>query len=276
MHAQTAAITPERVESMVRQLAQRLEEEPGDVEGWAMLGRSYMVLQRYPESERAWQQAATLEPDNPDILTNYAEAMGVAARGKLDGEPTRLLARALELDSEHPKALALGGGAAFARGEYKLAIDYWQRLLLLSGDDADLSSALMSGIANAQAKLSEGTGAIGTPASIRGVVSLSPQMTASAKAGDTVFIFVRAADGPRMPLAVARVKVEDLPYDFLLDDSMAMIADKRISDFQQLVVGARVSGSGTAGRTSGDLEGFSEPVGPVSSGIEVLIDRRVP
>ncbi len=273
---QAAAIAPERVESMTRQLAQRLEDEPDDVEGWAMLGRSYMVLQQYTESARAWERAATLEPDDASILTNYAEVQGLASQGNLDGEPTQLLARALAADPSHAKALALSGGAAFARGDYHGAIEYWRRLLLLSRDDDELSTALMTGIAEAQARLTQNTGEAGISGSIRGVVSLSPQMSGSAKSGDTVFIFVRAADGPRMPLAVARVKFQDLPYDFHLDDSMAMIPDKKISDFQHLVVGARISGSGTAARTSGDLEGFSTPVGPVSSGIRVLIDRRVP
>lgn len=276
MQKQAAAISPEQVVSMTRQLAQRLEKEPDDVEGWMMLGRSYMALQQYPDSARAWQRAATLAPDNASILTNYAEAIALASQGNFDGEPARLLARALDADPVHAKALALSGGAAFGRGEYRTAIDYWQRLLLLGGDDGELSAALMTGIAKAQERLNEGTEIAKDSGSMRGVVSLSPQMSASAKSGDTVFIFVRAADGPRMPLAVARVTVDELPYDFHLDDSMAMVPDKKISDFQQLVVGARVSGTGTAGRTSGDLEGFSTRVGPVSSGIRVLIDRRVP
>ncbi len=273
---QAAAITPEQVVSMTRQLAQRLEKEPDDVEGWMMLGRSYMVLQQYPDSARAWQRAATLAPDNASILTNYAEAIALASQGNFDGEAAHVLARALDIDPTHSKALALSGGAAYGRGEYRTAIDYWQRLLLLGGDDEELSAALMTGIAKAQERLNEGTEIAKASGSMRGVVSLSPQMSASAKSGDTVFIFVRAADGPRMPLAVARVTVDELPYDFYLDDSMAMVPDKKISDFQQLVVGARVSGTGTAGRTSGDLEGFSAQVGPVSSGIQVLIDRRVP
>jgi cytochrome c-type biogenesis protein CcmH len=307
MQREAATITPETVDSMVRQLAQRLEEEPDDVEGWAMLGRSYMALQRYPDSALAWKRAAELEPGNASILTNYAEATGLAAQGNLDGEPTRLLARALDADPSHGKALALSGGAAYGRGDYQGAIEYWQRLLLLSGDDKELSTALMTGIAEARARLGDDAGNAraearpgddtGTAAaqpgfdqntgeaaplgskragSIRGVVSLSPQMSASANSGDTVFVFVRAAEGPRMPLAVARVKVEELPYDFHLDDSMAMVPDRKISDFSQVVVGARISGSGVATRSSGDLEGFSEPVEPVSSGIRVLIDRRVP
>ena len=276
MQRQVAAITPERVEDMTRQLAQRLEADPEDVEGWAMLGRSYMALQQFSESANAWQRAAGLAPDDAGILTNYAEALGLASDGKLDGEPTRLLERALDLDPTYSKALALRGGAAFASGDYQGAVSFWQRLLVLSSDDQELSEALKTGIAEAKSRLDGSENGAGVPGSIRGVVSLSPQMTEGASPGDTVFIFVRAADGPRMPLAVARVRVEELPYDFHLDDSMAMIPDKKISDFQQLVVGARVSGSGNAVRASGDLEGFSSLVGPATSGIQVLIDRRVP
>lgn len=290
MQEEVAGITPERVEMMTRQLAQRLKDEPNDVEGWAMLGRSYMALQQFPDSAQAWGQAAALEPDNASILANYAEALGLAAQGNLDGEPGRLLARALVLDPSHPKALALSGGAAFGRGDYQEAIAFWQRLLRFSGDDEELSNALRTGISQAQSRIDGGTknapgavanaGGAGNNAaasgSIRGVVSLSPQMTESARSGDTVFIFVRPADGPRMPLAVARVKVEELPYDFQLDDSMAMIPDRKISDFRELVVGARVSSLGNAMRASGDIEGFSSPVGPITSDVEVLIDQRVP
>ena len=290
MQEEAAGLTPERVEMMTRQLAQRLKDEPNDVEGWAMLGRSYMALQQFPDSAQAWGQAAALEPDNASILANYAEALGLAAQGNLDGEPSRLLARALVLDPSHPKALALSGGAAFGRGDYPEAIAFWQRLLQFSGDDEELSNALRAGISQAQSRLDGGTkNAPGTvenaggagnnaaaPGAIRGVVSLSPQMTESAGSGDTVFIFVRPADGPRMPLAVARVKVEELPYDFQLDDSMAMIPDRKISDFRKLVVGARVSSSGNAMRASGDIEGFSSPVGPITRDVQVLIDKRVP
>ena len=92
---------------------------------------------------------------------------------------------------------------------------------------------------------------------------------------DVVFIFARAATGPRMPLAIAKAKVADLPYRFTLDDSMAMLPDMKISGFPQVVVGARISKSGSATPASGDLEGVGTPVRPGASGVNVTIDRVV-
>lgn len=290
-HQQAAEITPQQVESMTQQLAQRLKENPDDVEGWAMLGRATRMLQQFPESAQAWQRVAELAPGDADALANYAEALVLLAQGNLEGEPTRLLARALELDPTHAKSLALSGGAAFARADYPKAIEFWERLLALSGDDAELTTALNTGIAEAQSRIDQSPDAparpntrttakssdtTGVSGSINGMVSLSPQMSAQVKPEDTVFVFARAKEGPRMPLAVARLKVSELPAPFHLDDSMAMVPDMKISDFENLVVGARVSRNNSASRASGDLEGFSEPVGPGSTSVRVLIDQSVP
>jgi len=292
---QASEITPDKVEQMTRQLAEHLEANPGDVEGWAMLGRAYKALQKFEASAGAWGRAAALQPDNADVLTDYAEALGLAAQGDLRGEPTRLLMRALQADPTNTKALALSGGAAFGRADYKAAIEYWQKLLALSASDTELSDALRTGIAEAQTRMGQGastgqdvgkTGARGrvaqdagevdSSAAVVGVVSLSPQLSQSAKPDDTVFVFARAAQGPGMPLAVQRVRVGELPYRFRLDDSMAIMPDRKISGAGQLVVGARVSKSGGANRSSGDLEGFSAAVESGARDVRVVIDQRVP
>ena len=114
------------------------------------------------------------------------------------------------------------------------------------------------------------------PAAVTGSVSLSPQLSAAAASDDVVFIFARAAEGPGMPLAVTRVKVSDLPFDFRLDDSMSVMPGKKMSDVQRVVVGARISKSGGAMRASGDLEGYSAATAVDASGVRVVIDRRVP
>ncbi|NIO43065.1 MAG: c-type cytochrome biogenesis protein CcmI, partial [Burkholderiales bacterium] len=98
---------------------------------------------------------AELQPDNADILTDYAEAVALSQQGSLAGEPGRLLSRALELEPSHPKGLALSGSAAFARGDYGAAIDYWQRLLTVSAEDDELSAALKTGIAEARSRLAQ-------------------------------------------------------------------------------------------------------------------------
>jgi cytochrome c-type biogenesis protein CcmH len=112
--------------------------------------------------------------------------------------------------------------------------------------------------------------------SIAGTVTLNPSIAARAAPGDLVFIFARPAEGARMPLAIIRTTVKDLPAKFTLDDSMAMTPETRMSNFAEIVVGARVSKSGNAVPASGDLEGFSKPVKIGATGINVVIDTARP
>lgn len=276
LQQQASQITPEKVAQMTQRLVEHLEANPDDVEGWAMLARARRAMQQFDASAQAWQRAAALRPDDPNVLTDYAEALAIAAQGDLEGEPTRLLARALQLEPAHTKALALGGSAAFARSDYRTAIEHWQKLLALSGADEELANALETGIAEARARLGQTPDDPEQSSAIVGRVSLSPQLLQSVSPDDTVFIFARPAQGPGMPLAVTRVKAAQLPYQFRLDDSMAMTPERKISNFQQLVVGARVSKRGGATRASGDLEGFSATVAFGASDVKVVIDQRVP
>jgi cytochrome c-type biogenesis protein CcmH len=277
LQQQADQVSPEQIAEMTRRLASHLEENPDDLEGWIMLGRSYRAMRHFDAAARAWGRASLLRPDDPNLLTEYAEALGLAAQGDLTGEPSRLLERALQLDPNHRKALALSGSAAFSGNDFTTAIAHWQKLLALSEGDQQLTDALVTAIAEAQARIGQPAGVDATqPASVAGEVRLSEQVAQAAAPDDVVFIFARAATGPGMPLAVERVTVSDLPYRFRLDDSMAMTAQRKISDAGALVVGARVSKSGGASRASGDLEGFSGTV-PIGAGdVRVVIDQRVP
>lgn len=279
MQQQAADLTPQRVQEMTQKLVQHLEDNPNDVEAWGMLGRAYQALHQFDESARAWGRAAALAPADADVLVEYAEALVLAAGGEFTEEPTRVLARSLQLMPNNTKALAMSGGGAFRRGDYRAAIEHWQKLLALSGDDEELAQALEGGIAEARARLGETSvpsAVDARPATVTGSVSLSPQLSAAAASDDVVFIFARAAEGPGMPLAVTRVKVSDLPFDFRLDDSMSVMPGKKMSDVQRVVVGARISKSGGAMRASGDLEGYSAATAVDASGVRVVIDRRVP
>ena len=155
---------------------------------------------------------------------------------------------------------------------------------MLSAADEQLSDALRTGIAEAQARLGQASvpaGQVGdadadASVAIAGTVSLSAELAQSAASGDTVFVFARAADGPGIPLAALRVQAGELPYRFRLDDSMAIMPGRKMSDAPQLVIGARISKSGVATRNSGDLEGFSIPVEAGANDVRVVIDQRVP
>jgi cytochrome c-type biogenesis protein CcmH len=269
---EVSSVTMDHFQGMTEKLASRLKERPDDWEGWAMLGRAYKALERYEEAAKAWGEAARLKPDDPDTLAEYAEALAVVSGGKLAGEPTRLLERTLKLNPKHQKALALAGGAAFENREYRDAVKYWERLLALSSNDPDLAQALRSGIEEARSRMGGAAKAV----AVSGTVSLAPELADEVQPESTVFIFARPAGGPRMPLAISRVQVKDLPYDFTLDDTMAMTSDAKLSSFPRVIVGARVSRTGGAQASSGDLEGFSTETTPGTRGIRVVIDRAVP
>ena len=113
-------------------------------------------------------------------------------------------------------------------------------------------------------------------ASISGTVTINEALASRASANDTLFIYARAETGPRMPLAILQLKVSDLPASFSLNDDMAMTPTMKISSFPRVVVEARVSKSGQAVPTSGDLQGFSEPVNLGQNDISIVIDQQVP
>jgi cytochrome c-type biogenesis protein CcmH len=264
-------------QEMTEKLAARMRENPNDAEGWMMLGRTYRSLERFQESSDAFRKAVALVPDNADLLADLAETLALAGGRSLAGEPTRLLERALKLDPHNDKVLGLSGSAAFQRKDYKATIRHWEALLKRPGVSGDLAQALSAGIAEARA-LSTGkktVAAKSAPGRVSGTVTLDAALRARAAPEDTVYVYARAAQGPRMPLAIVKVQVKDLPYNFSLDDSMAMMPEMKMSAFNKVIVGARVSKSGSAKPAAGDLEGASATVSPGADGVTVAINQVV-
>jgi cytochrome c-type biogenesis protein CcmH len=262
---------------MTEKLAARMRENPNDAEGWMMLGRAYRAMERFDEATDALRKAVALDPGNADLLADLAETLALRNGRTLAGEPTKLLERALKLDPDNDKILALSGSAAFERKDYKAAIRHWEALLKRPGVSGELARALSAGIAEARA-LSTGTKSVAAqsaPGRVSGTVTLDESLRARVAPEDTVFVYARAAQGPRMPLAIVKVQVKDLPYNFLLDDSMAMMAEMKLSAFNEVIVGARVSKSGSAKPAAGDLEGASATVTPGANGVAVAINQVV-
>ena len=274
-------VTPEQLEGMVAKLAAHVEKNPDDAQGWTLLARSYYVMSRYPEAVRAYERAAALVPRDADLLADYADALAVTQGRSLQGQPLELVQRALEIDPEHWKALALAGTAAFGRKDYGRAIAYWERLKRVVPEDSEVGRSVDASIAEARelagAKPAAAPKAAAAAASakVAGQVSLAQGLAANTAPTDTVFIFARAASGPPLPLAVLRKQVKDLPLDFTLDDSMAMAPNLKLSGFAEVVVGARVSRSGNATPQSGDLQGLSKPVKVGATGVAVVIDTEL-
>ena len=270
-----------QMEGAVAQLAQKLKEKPDNAIGWHMLGRSYLLLQKPADAAAALRTAAQQAPSNPDVWADLADAVGMAQGATLVGEPTQLIQKALALKPDHGKALALAGSAEFEAGRFTQARAQWEKLLATVPADSEAAQGVRASIAQARAKegsaaAPEAPAAQASTATLSGEVSLSPALAAKAKPEDTVFIFARAAEGPRVPLAVLKRRVADLPLKFTLDDTLAMQPDLKLSGFAQVVVGVRVSASGSATGQSGDLVGKSEPVSSKAQGVRVVIDQVTP
>lgn len=260
-----------QIQAMVGRLAARLRDNPDDVDGWKLLGRSYAVLGRFDESADAYAKAAVRAPRDASLLADLADALAMARGQSLQGEPEKLVLRALEIEPGNLKALALAGTAAFERKDYAGAAGYWQRMLPHVSANSEEARTIQQNVNEAQSLAASSS----KRSPLRGTVSLSPQFKAQAAPEDTVFVFARAVEGPPMPLAVARTKVRDLPYRFQLDDSMAMAPGMKLSAFPTVVVTARISKSGTATPQAGDLQGASAPVPSDSGAVSVLIDNVV-
>jgi len=276
------AVSDEQINSMVQGLAQRLQREPNDLDGWAMLARSYNAMERFTESADAYAHVLKLAQPDADLLADYADTLAMVQGRKLAGKPEQLVMQALALNPRHSKALALAGSAAFERHDYRAAIAWWERTLAVQVADSDEARSTASSISEAKALLDAdlkpaGTAPLGQTSSppaptLSGQVVLDPALRGQVADTDTVFIFVKAVQGPQFPLAVLRKQVRDLPIQFVLDDSMSIIADAKMSSFAQVRVGARISRSGGATPAAGEPEGYSAVVAPGAGGLRVLIN----
>jgi cytochrome c-type biogenesis protein CcmH len=268
--ADPGAVTAAQVEAMVAQLAAKMRENPEDAEGWKMLGRSYLVLGRFGEAVDAYAKAAMRAPRDAQLLADFADALAMARGQSLLGEPEKLVLRALEIEPDNLKALALAGTAAFERKDYKGAAGHWRRMQPLVAPDSEDARAIRDNVAEA-VRLAAAPAHPG----IRGSVRISPKLKDRLAPGDTVFIYARAAEGPAMPLAVLRRTARDLPLDYALDDSMAMAPGMAVSAHPRVVITARVSRSGAAKPEPGDLQGTSKPVANDAAGVAVVIDTVI-
>ncbi len=294
-HGQTEADMQAQIQGMVGKLEQRLQENPSDIEGWVMLGRSFSVLGRYDEAVAAYKKSMQFVGEDATLLSDYADAMAMANGGNLAGEPTELLEKALKIEPQNQKVLWLLGTAHFEQGDFVSAITLWKRLEQLIPVGSEDAQAMAANIAEAESyrkrQLNGEFGAIpaasavdestapanAVAAQISGTVTLSPALAAKVAPGDTLFIFAKAVSGPPMPLAIIRTQAGSLPLTFTLDESQAMMPNMSLAKFDQVLVGARISKSGDAIAASGDLQGASKgPVAVGTTGLTIQIDTVVP
>jgi cytochrome c-type biogenesis protein CcmH len=286
----------ETIQKMLAQLEGRLKENPSDGEGWFMLARSYQFLKRYDDAVAAYEKSLPLGgAQSADVLSSYADAVAMAAGRKLTPKAIDALEKAVQIDPGHVKSLWLLGTAGYQNQDYAKALDYWERLYSALPPDSEDKQQIAANIGEVRnlmgmppmpqqslsaapssgAKESQQQTAM-ADARVQGSVTLGGAVAAKASPEDTVFVFARAAKGPRMPLAIIRKKVKDIPFDFALDDSLAMNPSMRLSSVDNVVVGARVSKTGNAMPQPGDLEAMSDVVSVQSeSPINLVINKVV-
>ena len=294
--------------SVLENLIARLEKNPEDIEGWVMLGRTYAIMERYAEASNTYAKLVELVPDNPQILSDYADVLAMKNQGNLKGKPTELIYEALRIDPMYPKALALAGTVEFEQEKFEQAAAHWEKLLEVIPADSQLAKSVKTSIAEAKLLASGGKGIATEPEqqakattsqhatdaqsenvtldstaatepvllSVSGQVTISQELASKASPNDTLFIYARAKAGPKMPLAILRLKARDLPATFTLTDDMAMTPTMKMSSFPEVVIEARISKSGQAVPASGDLQGFSDPVKIGNNTIAVVINKQIP
>ncbi|WP_304513494.1 c-type cytochrome biogenesis protein CcmI [Denitromonas iodatirespirans] len=272
-------VTQAQVEEMVATLAQRLKENPDNPEGWFMLARSYNAMGRFNEAAEAFAELAKRMPDEPQVYADWADALAAANNRSLAGEPARLIDKALALDPDNIKALALSGSAAFQAEDYARAAAQWERILPQLPADNELAVSIRQGIAEARqragmAPMADAPAApAGAGIGLTGTVALAPAMADKAAPEDVVFIYVRP-EGGGMPFAILRKTVAELPLQFDFAGVPSMAGDRPIP--AKVEVGVRISKSGNAGARPGDLESGVQAVPPDAAGLKLLVDTERP
>jgi cytochrome c-type biogenesis protein CcmH len=275
-------------QSMVARLARELERDPQNLEGWLMLGRSYIALQEYPLALRAYERADRLsDGKNAEALTGEAEVLALTDESELNGRAGRLIERALALAPDSGKALFFGGAVAARRGDLPLARARFVKLLgmdpppnvrplieqQINAIDAQLAGSPPARAAGAAAARGAAAAPAKAPAAAPGAgealvrvnVTLAPSLAAAA-GSSPLFVFVRDPARPGPPLAVKRLESR-FPQLVSLDPSDAMIPGRAFTSGQSVQVVARIARSGNPVGASGD------PLGEVS--YQVGRDREV-
>lgn len=261
--------TPD-VEKIAENLKSEMESNPTDPKGWYMLGRTYMMLNNFPDAANSFDKSLSLRPDLADTMLALADALSMSNNGQLIGRPRKLVNNALTIEPENITALWLSGMAASQESDYLEAITQWQKVIPFLDDKPDEKSAVIGLIAEAKSRLKPDEKAglalienqnqenAENNADIKDIgikvnISLSDILKDKASPDDLVFIYAKAMTGPPMPLAAVRKQVKDLPFDVLLNDDMAMMPSLKLSSFKDVIVGARISKTGQPIANNGDL-----------------------
>ena len=273
-------VTQEGVEKMVAEFAIKMEKDPSNLKGWAMLARSYRILGRNEDAAKAYARAGSFIDDDPQLLADYADVLATNASGSFAGKPLQLINQALKLDPNNLMALWLSGTADYTSGNYKAAVQIWEKLAQQLPPDTDEARAIQGSIAEARAKgglAAAPTSAGAAPAvssgkSISGKIELSAELKSKIKPGDVVMVIARKP-GERMPVAVLKSPASEFPMSFTLNDSLAMNPSAPLSQLSEASIEVRISKTGMAKPEVGDLISAAQTIKVGAKNARLLVDQ---
>jgi cytochrome c-type biogenesis protein CcmH len=272
---------PKELERMVVALAEKLEKEPDNPKGWSMLARSYKVMGRSVEAEKAFERAGAFIDDDASMLAAYADVVATNAGGSLAGKPAMLIEKALKADPDNAMALWLSGTADLEAKNYAKALQTWERLAAMlppGSEDARMLEGAINDVrvrSGLAAKAPSTAVAAAAGGNVSGTVELDPALKGKAGPNDTVMVVARLP-GTRMPLAAVRLRASELPVKFVLDDSQSMNPQSPLSAATEVEVEARISKSGMAKAESGDLISAAQTVKVGTRGIALRVAQVRP
>ncbi len=267
-------VTQEGVEKMVAEFAIKMEKDPGNLKGWAMLARSYRILGRDQDAAKAYARAGNFIDSDPQLLADYADVLASNANGSFVGKPSQLINQALKLDPNNMMALWLSGTASYSAGNYKAAVQSWEKLAQQLPPNTDEARAIQGSIAEARSKggLTTSAPVASTGKGISGKIELSAELKSKIKPGDIVMVIARKP-GERMPVAVLKAPATDFPMSFTLNDSLAMNPSAPLSQLSEASIEVRISKTGMAKSESGDLISSVQTIKVGTTNVRLLVDQ---
>jgi cytochrome c-type biogenesis protein CcmH len=275
--AQKNSETPmnqEGVEKMVTEFAAKMEKDPSNLQGWVMLARSYRILGRNEDAVKAYERAGSFIDSDPQLLADYADTLAANANGNFAGKPLRLINQALKLDPNNLMALWLSGTAAFSTGNYRSAVQTWEKLASQLPPNSEEIKMIEGSIAEARSKggLAPKAAIISSAKAISGQIELASDMKSKVKQGDTVMVIARQV-GERMPVAVLKIPVAQFPMSFVLNDALAMNPNAPLSKLTEVSIEVRISKTGMAKPETGDLISAAKTIKVGAENVRLLVDQ---
>ncbi len=250
---------------LIAKLEQLLENDPENLKNRYMLARNFLDIGDHRGAIGAYQEILNRRPNDPQIMAEFAQTVFFASGNQMIPEIEALIKRILDIQPENTLALSMAGIAAFEGSRFQEAIDHWTKAVGLMGNSNDAQN-LRAGIANAKRLLAE-SGESPAEAVEPGSDDVAKVVLNVALADDVpsdpeqiVFVYARAWEGPKVPLAIARIKAQDLPTQITLDESMAMVPNMNLTSFPELELVARLSVDGSPTAKAGDWQGAVGPV----------------